>query len=166
MNAETFKRDILPFKDRLYRMALRMLVNPAEAQDVVQEVMLKLWRQGNALNKIENLEAWSMRITRNHCLDKLRNKHRRTVELDQEIIQVDDQPSADQHIEQNETLTKIQKLMEKLPEKQRMVMQLRDVEGMTYKEIEEILDMPIGQVKTNLFRARQGMKKMLIAVGF
>lgn len=142
-------------------MALRMLVDPAEAQDAVQEVLLKLWRQGNGLRKVNNLEAWAMRITKNHCLDKLRSKHRRTVELDSNLAQENGQPSAQEQIEQNETLGAIQKLMNRLPERQKLVMQLRDIEGMTYKEIEEVLDMPVGQVKTNLFRARQKMKKLI-----
>jgi RNA polymerase sigma-70 factor (ECF subfamily) len=91
----------------------------------------------------------------------LRSKHRRTVELDSNLAQENGQPSAQEQIEQNETLGAIQKLMNRLPERQKLVMQLRDIEGMTYKEIEEVLDMPVGQVKTNLFRARQKMKKLI-----
>ncbi len=161
MTTELFKKDILPVKDKLYRLALRMLTNPAEAQDAVQEVLLKLWQQGDALQKIDNLEAWAMRITKNWCLDKLRSKHRRTEDLDQAPVQTDGSPSAQQKLEKKETYKKVHQLIQKLPEKQMMVVQLRDIEGMTYKEIEQTIDMPQNQIKVNLFRARQKLKALM-----
>lgn len=161
MTTELFKKDILPVKDKLYRLALRMLTNPAEAQDAVQEVLLKLWQQGDALQKIDNLEAWAMRITKNWCLDKLRSKHRRTEDLDQVPVQTDGAPSPQQKLEKKETYKKVHQLIQKLPEKQMMVVQLRDIEGMTYKEIEQTIDMPQNQIKVNLFRARQKLKALM-----
>ncbi|GAB5552167.1 MAG: RNA polymerase sigma factor [Saprospiraceae bacterium] len=161
MTTELFKKDILPVKDKLYRLALRMLTNPAEAQDAVQEVLLKLWQQGDALQKIDNLEAWAMRITKNWCLDKLRSKHRRTEDLDQAPVQTDGSPSPQQKLEKKETYKKVHQLIQKLPEKQMMVVQLRDIEGMTYKEIEQTIDMPQNQIKVNLFRARQKLKALM-----
>lgn len=161
MTAELFKKDILPVKDKLYRLALRMLTNPAEAQDAVQEVLLKLWQQGEALQKIDNLEAWAMRITKNWCLDKLRSKHRRIEDLDQVPVQIDAGPSPQQKLEKKETYKKVHQMIQKLPEKQMMVIQLRDIEGMTYKEIEQTIDMPQNQIKVNLFRARQKLKALM-----
>jgi RNA polymerase sigma-70 factor (ECF subfamily) len=161
MTTELFKKDILPVKDKLYRLALRMLTNPAEAQDAVQEVLLKLWQQGEALQKIDNLEAWAMRITKNWCLDKLRSKHRRIEDLEQIPVQIDERPSAQQALENKEIYSKIRQLIQQLPEKQKMVIQLRDIEGMSYKEIEQAIDMPLNQIKTNLFRARQKLKVLM-----
>lgn len=161
MTTELFKKDILPVKDKLYRLALRMLTNPAEAQDAVQEVLLKLWQQGEALQKIDNLEAWAMRITKNWCLDKLRSKHRRIEDLDQVPVQIDAALSPQQKLEKKETYKKVHQMIQKLPEKQMMVIQLRDIEGMTYKEIEQTIDMPQNQIKVNLFRARQKLKALM-----
>lgn len=161
MTIELFKKDILPVKDKLYRLALRMLTNPAEAQDAVQEVLLKLWQQGETLQKIENVEAWAMRVTKNWCLDKLRSKHRRIEDLDQVPVQMDDAPSPQESMERKEVHQKIRRMIEQLPEKQMMVIQLRDIEGMTYQEIEQTLDMPQNQIKTNLFRARQKLKVLM-----
>jgi RNA polymerase sigma-70 factor (ECF subfamily) len=164
MNAEQFKITVLPVKDKLYRLALRMLREPADAQDAIQEVLLKIWRQGTALKKIDNIEAWAMRVTKNHCLDRLRSRRRQIQALEPYQLDADDHPSAQEKLEQRETVHQLKQLMQRLPEKQQLVLQLRDVEGMTYQEIEELLDMPLGQVKTNLFRARQKMKKLLLAI--
>ena len=161
MNTETFKSEILPIKDKLYRLALRMLVNPAEAQDAVQEVFLKLWDQRHKLKEVQNLEAWSVRITKNLCLDKLRSKHRKTENLERVPEKVDAQSTADRQIEQSEMMIKIKGLMNRLPEKQKLVMHLRDIEELSYREIGEALDMPEQHVKTNLFRARKKMRAYL-----
>lgn len=163
MNAEQFKIEVLPIKDKLYRLALRMLREPADAQDAIQEVFLKIWRQGAALKKIDNIEAWAMRVTKNHCLDRLRSRQRQVQVLEPHQLDADDYPSAQEKLEQGETGRQLKRLMQRLPEKQKLVLQLRDVEGMMYQEIEDILDMPLGQVKTNLFRARQKMRKLLLA---
>lgn len=164
MNAEQFKKEVLPVKDKLYRLALRMLREPADAQDAIQEVFLKIWRQGTALKKIDNIEAWAMRVTKNHCLDRLRSRHRQTQALEPYQLDADDRPSAQEKLEQGEAIGQLRELIGQLPEKQKLVLQLRDIEGMAYQEIEEILDMPLGQVKTNLFRARQKIRKRLLAV--
>ena len=163
MNAEQFKIEVLPIKDKLYRLALRMLREPADAQDAIQEVFLKIWRQGAALKKIDNIEAWAMRVTKNHCLDRLRSRQWQVQVLEPHQLDADDYPSAQEKLEQGETGRQLKRLMQQLPEKQKLVLQLRDVEGMMYQEIEGILDMPLGQVKTNLFRARQKMRKLLLA---
>lgn len=161
MTTELFKKDILPVKDKLYRLALRMLTNPAEAQDAVQEVLLKLWQQGEALHKIDNLEAWAIRITKNWCLDKLRSKHRRIEDLDQAPVQTDSAPSPQEKLEKKEMHLKVRQMIQQLPSKQMIVLQLRDIEGMTYREIEQAIDMPQNQIKVNLFRARQKLKALM-----
>lgn len=162
MNAEQFKKNILPVKDKLYRLALRMLTEPADAQDAVQEVLLKIWRRGAALRGIDNVEAWALRVTRNYCLDCLRSRYRKIQPLEPHQLNADAGPSAQERMEQGELVRQLQALIQGLPEKQKLVLQLRDMEEMTYQEIGEILDMPLGQVKTNLFRARQKMRQLLL----
>ena len=161
MNKETFKTEILPIKDKLYRLALRMLNHPSEAQDAVQEVFLKLWNQRTKLSGVKNLEAWSVQVTKNHCLDRLRSKHRKTQGLEHVPEETDPNPNPGQQMEQSEIMGKIRTLMNRLPEKQKLVMHLRDIEELSYKEIGEALNMPEQHVKTNLFRARKKMRAYL-----
>jgi len=161
MNTETFKHQIFPLKDRMYRLSLSILVNPAEAQDVVQEVLMKFWNQRHRLQEIKSLDAWALKITKNHCLDKLRSKHRRVEDIQMAPVKADGQANAEQLLERKELLEQIQRLMQRLPEKQRMLMQLRDIEGLSYEEIQEVMDLSTSQVKTNLFRARKKMRALI-----
>ena len=85
MTIKNFTQQIIPIKDRLYRFALRMVNNAAEAEDVVQEVLIKLWHKREELSEIHNLEAWSIRLTRNLSVDKLRGKRHQMESLDTQI---------------------------------------------------------------------------------
>lgn len=157
MNLEAFKTTVLPVKNKLYRFALRLLGDATEAQDVVQEVLIKVWRRKDDLAQVENMEAWCMRITRNLAYDKLKSKHRTQTEpmaAGTETRMVSNDTPYDT-TETNDMMTSIRQLMTDLPEKQRQVMQLRDIEGYSYKEIGEIMDLDMNQVKVNLFRARK-----------
>ena len=163
MSLNTFKDAIWPIRDKLYRFALRIVKNKAEAEDVVQDVLSRLWRTRNNWDRIENLEAWSMRITRNMALDHLRSlKFRRT----EGVEQLDQATGANRTplevVEQEDAMMHIRQLMESLPENQRSVIHLREVEQMSYQEICDLLDMPMSQVKTNLFRARNKLKTALL----
>ena len=162
MSPEAYKRDILPLKDKLYRLALRMLGDAAEAEDAIQEVLIKLWNQRDQLGAIQNLEAWSLRLTKNYCIDKLRSRRRQTESWNETINPVSWEPDPERQAESRDTFDLIRKLMNNLPEKLRLVMQLRDIEGLSYEEITEILEIPLSQVKINLFRARQQMRAYLI----
>lgn len=163
MSAKTFKDVIWPIRDKLYRFALRMVQNSAEAEDVVQEVLSKLWRTRSRWEEVDNLEAWSMRITRNMALDHLRSRRYRRTEDMAEIPEVSSGQSTPlEQVEQADAMGHIRQLMETLPEPQRLVIHLREVEQLTYQEICEVLDMPMTQVKTNLFRARNKLKTALL----
>lgn len=162
MTIKDFTRQITPIKDRLFRFAMRMVDNAAEAEDVVQEVLIKLWNKRSELPQIQNLEAWSIRLTRNLSVDKLRSKHAKTTALDADFDAVSDAQNPAQLTESKDALQQIHRLMQTLPEKQRLVLQLRDVEEMSYKEIMDILDMSMNQVKVNLFRGRQNLKAAIL----
>lgn len=163
MSLNTFKDAIWPIRDKLYRFALRIVKNTTEAEDVVQDVLSKLWRTRNNWDQIDNLEAWSMRITKNMALDHLRsNRYRRTEGVEQ-LEQVSSATTTPlEEVEQLDTMTQIQQLIATLPENQRMVIHLREIEQLSYQEICELLDMPMSQVKTNLFRARNKLKTALL----
>ena len=155
----------MPLKDRMYRLALRITGNPAEAEDALQEVWIKLWRQGDQLLQIQNLEAWCVRVTKNHCIDKVRNKKPELREWTEVVEPVSWDQSPERKAEQQDTLRLIRDAMNRLPEKLQLVMHLRDIEGLTYQEIEEALEMPMAQVKVNLFRARQQVRAQLLNTG-
>ena len=163
MSLEDFTNLILPIKNKLFRFSLRIVGNVAEAEDVVQEVFIKVWNKRNELANYSNIEAWCMTLTKNQSLDKLRSKHRRADSFKEGF----DIPTAksDNPYHQTtykDTLDRVQKLLGELPEKQRLVMQLRDIEGLPYQEIADALDISLQQVKVNLYRARQQIRTQLL----
>ena len=155
MDIKQFTSEILPYKNKLYRFALRIVGNVAEAEDVVQEVMIKLWHQREKLHEYTNLEAWCIRITKNLSIDKTRSKHHRLGIIPEGFDISSNHQNPHEAAESQDTIHRIKKMMDNLPPKQRDVMHLRDIEGMSYKEIEEQLRIPMNQVKVYLFRARK-----------
>ena len=162
MNLKEFQTYILPHKNKLYRFAMSIVGNAVEAEDVVQEVFIKIWQNREKLNSLKSVEAWSMKLTKNLSIDKLRSKHRRTDGLESTLSISSSDQTPDKAAEMNDTMSRIKNLMLSLPDKQRQVLQLRDIEGMSYDEISKILDLPLNQVKVNLFRARKLIRAKLI----
>ena len=162
MNLETFQNRVFPVKNKLFRFAFRLLGSSDEAQDVVQEVFMKLWNGREQLEGVQNMEAWCMRITKNLSLDRLRQQQRRPVDSIEKGLEVQNETrSPHEATEMTENIKRIGDLMALLPEKQRQVMHLRDIEGYSYNEIVEILEMDMSQVKVNLFRARNAVREKL-----
>lgn len=162
MDLETFQNRIFPVKNKLFRFAYRMLGSSEEAKDVVQEVLIKLWSGRDQLEGVSNLEAWSMRITKNLSLDRLRQQQRRPMDsIDQLLELKQGNPSPFETTAMQESMKSIGELIAGLPEKQRQVMHLRDIEGYSYQEICDILELDMNQVKVNLFRARNAVRERL-----
>lgn len=154
---------VFPVKNKLYRFAFRLLGNNEEAKDVVQEVMIKVWSGREQLDQVQNLEAWCMRITKNISLDRLRQQQRRpTDSLEKGMHLSHHSLSPAEATEIGERMKRIGELMAELPDKQRQVMHLRDIEGYSYNEICEILEIDMSQVKVNLFRARNAVREKLL----
>ena len=151
------QRDILPLKNILYRLALRITLNSQEAEDVVQDVIIKMWKMGERLNDVENLESYALRLTRNLSIDRQRMKVNQVESFDE----LEDFHGG----EQQERIDSIRDIMMQMPEKQRSVMQLRDFEGKSYKEIALALEISEDQVKVNIFRARQFVKSRIAKAG-
>ncbi|KYG71671.1 RNA polymerase sigma-70 factor (ECF subfamily) [Roseivirga ehrenbergii] len=163
MDVAQFKTDVLPLKNKLYRFAFNIVKDEELAKDVVQECMIKVWEKRDEVKHINNLEAWCMQVTRNRALDKLRSKHVKKTDLFE--VEFDTRKEKDTPVvltERNEIMNRIQFLIDALPSRQREVMQLRDIEGYSYKEIADMLEIDINLVKTNLFRARRKLKESLI----
>lgn len=165
MNLEAFQNRVLPAKNKLFRFALRMLGDDDDAKDVVQEVLIRVWNGREQMHTIENMEVWCMRITKNLALDKLRANQRKGAEpLEKSFhIQLTDK-TPDVKTELGESMKHVSELIAALPEKQRQVIHLRDVEGYTYNEICEIMEIDMNQVKVNLFRARNFVKEKLMKI--
>jgi RNA polymerase sigma-70 factor (ECF subfamily) len=165
MNKISFRNDILPLKNELYRLALRITLNPAEAEDIVQETMIKVWNKREQWNDIESIEAFCLTICRNISLDKMRKMENQNQSLEESEHDAPDQSyssNPEEQAMQQDKLMLIRRLINALPEKQRSAMQLRDFEGKSYKEIAQIMDISEEQVKINIFRARQTIRQKFL----
>lgn len=161
MPIETFKVKILPLRDRLFRMALRLVRDASVAEDVVQDLMLKMWVIRKEWEKIDSLEGYCCRMVYNLSLNKLeKEKVNRTVGIGQVEGML---PQTDTFLqkEQDEQREWLARFIDGLPEKQRQIMLLRETEGLSYREISEVLQVSEEQVKIELFRSRRKAKEYL-----
>ena len=154
-----FRDDVLPLKNRLYRLALRITAHTGESEDIVQETMIKAWNHRDEFEAPSSVEAFCVTVCRNMALDYIAKKERQNTPLDNIAYeQADNAATPFQTLSHEDSKEWIHKLFEHLPEKQRTIMQLRDIEGKPYKEIACLLQISEEQVKVNLFRARQKIK--------
>lgn len=150
------------YKDKLYRFALKLLGNDLDAEDVVQEVFVKVWQKSDVLEEIDNKQAWCMTVTRNLSIDKIRSRKAVMSGSVEDYHFISDRSATpDVVTEDKENLSIVMKTLDNLPEHQKEIIHLRDVEGYTYKEIADITGYTEDQVKVNLFRARQKLKHEL-----
>lgn len=156
----SFRNDVLPLKDVLYRLALRITLSHEEAEDIVQDTLIKVWNRRDEWQMLESIEAYSMTICRNLALDAIKKKDNNNESIEQRIAETSYQTS-DPHelMIRKDRVEMVKQLVNRLPEKQRSCLQLRDFEGKTYKEIAEILAITEEQVKVNIFRARRSIKQ-------
>lgn len=163
MDRNRFKIEVLPLKNKLYRFAARLLDDVDEAQDAVQEVFIKLWNLRDKLHTYNSVEAFAMTVTKNHCLDRI--KSRRTVSMEQTktyLYAVNEDDDTERQTEVKDTVNFIRQLMGELPEQQKLVMQLRDIEGYEFEEIEQILDLSVNTIRVNLSRARKKIRDLYL----
>ena len=171
---ETFEQDALQYSRQLYSAALRMARNPADAEDLVQETYLKAYRAYHTFEAGTNLKAWLYRILTNTYINKYRKDNRRPSEVDLGDVEdlylyrrIGSEESADvSRTTEDRVLdglveSDIKEAVEELPETFRLPVLLADLEGFSYKEIAEILDIPIGTVMSRLHRGRKAMQKRL-----
>ena len=162
-----FKRDILPLKNIIFRTALRITLNREEAEDIVQDCLVKIWKQTQMGAEIQNLESYALTMSRNLALDRKKLSANRVISLveEQHDTQDEHQVLPDEQLMRDETTSIIEQIVNRLPEKQRTVMQLRDIEGKSYKEIAEVLSITESDVKVTLYRARQQVREEYLKVG-
>lgn len=166
MKPVSFQNDILPLKNELFRLALRITLNRAEAEDVVQETLIKVWNRRNDWGSIESIEAFCLTVCRNLALDKQRHMDNHVQSLDGTIDPTDLSHSAnpEEQAMQHDRVQLVRQLMDRLPEKQRSCMQLRDIEGKSYRDIATVMGISEEQVKVNIFRARKTVREQFLKV--
>jgi RNA polymerase sigma factor (sigma-70 family) len=161
MTPETFKIEVLSIKDRLFRFAKRIINNLPEAEDIVQEVFIRLWKKRDHLAEYRSVEALAMIITKNLCYDYLKSKNRLTDELTN-LNDRDSECVVELQTEFTESHNLIKELINRLPYKQRMIIQLRDIEGFEFEEIAEITGTNSNAVRVNLSRARKTIRESIV----
>jgi RNA polymerase sigma-70 factor (ECF subfamily) len=170
----SFEDDAMPLAPQLYAAAMRLTRNPSDAEDLVQETLLKAYRAYNSFETGTNLRAWLYRILTNTFINKYRRDTRRPLESD--LGELEDvylfrrlrretstgpTSSAEEQLLDGLVDADVKEAIESLPESFRMVVLLADVEGFSYKEIAEILEIPIGTVMSRLHRGRKALQRAL-----
>ena len=158
MTIQDFKERVLPLKNPLFRFAFSYLRDESEAEDTVQEVMIECWERIADVNEIRNMEAYCVTLTKNRCLDRLKKKGRFKEQLDDRMGLVADVADPHRQTQVNETMEKVKDIIAELPEKQREVLHLRDLEGYSYKEIAEMLQLEMNHIKVLLHRGRKAVQ--------
>lgn len=161
MTAEEFKHSVLVFKQKLYRLGLRLLNDQQEAADVVQDVFVKLWNMREQLTQYRSIEALAMTMTRNVCLDRLKTPQR-MVRLGHQGDLQQETSNPELAYELGETTAIIAESIRLLPQQQQLVMHLRDVEHFEFEEIASITGMNLNHIRVNLSRARKAVRERLV----
>ncbi len=172
MNMASFEQLIRPHLDRLYRLAFRLTGTVSDAEDLVQDVLVKLYARGSELDQIERLSPWLARVTYNQFVDNRRRYGGEYLQL----VSVDATDSDERHaapvlkselpgpedaFDIDFDITRVQAAIDQLSESHRVAVILHDVEGYSLQEIESITETPIGTLKSRLHRARARLKKLL-----
>lgn len=164
-----FEEQAMPFVDRLYGAAMRYTRNPADAEDLVQDTMVKAYRSFHQFQQGTNLKAWLYRVLHTTFLSNYRKKQRRPQEnLTDDIgdhrlydLATGDAGSAESTVLASISDVEVKDALAALPEQFRMAVFLADVEGFAYKEIAEIMDTPVGTVMSRIHRGRKGLREAL-----
>ena len=161
MKEISFQNDVLPLKNKLFRLALRITLNREEAEDVVQDTLINVWNARDRWLELDSIEAYSLTIARNLSLDRIKKMENQNDSLEEQNTErLDENTSTpSERMIQKDKLDIVRNIIDELPEKQRSCLQLRDIEGKSYKERADILCITEDQVKVNIFRARQTVKQ-------
>ncbi len=161
MDQKTFITLVTPFKDKIYRVAKRLLISEDEAQDATQEVLIRLWTRRDQMKKYRSVEAFAMTITKNYCYDLLKAKRSNNLRIVHNNYE-DHSRNTGRQIEVANEVEWVYTLMKDLPEQQRLILQLRDIEQFDNSEIAAMLEMNETAVRVALSRARKTIREALI----
>lgn len=159
MDAITFKEKYIPYHQKLYRVAYRLLEDACDAEDVVQEAYIKLWNKRDELIRVENSEAYCVILLRNLCLDFLRTKKKHLFQSTEDTVISDQQVLSDE-IETIDEIKHIETIIDLLPEQQRKIIKLRHFDDYSNEEIEEIMGLTSVNVRVLMSRARKKIREL------
>lgn len=158
-----FSTDLLPLKNRIFRLALRITLDRAEAEDITQDTLVRAWSKREELAGVESVESYCLTICRNLSLDRTAKCEARNLSLDACAIDTEDgSPDPGQQLEQDERRRQVKALFDRLPERQRTVLHLRDIEGKSVRETAGLLAISEENVKVILHRARQTLRQQYL----
>ena len=162
MTAQDFNKLVVTLNEKLYRFSYRYLQDADQCQDAVQEIFIKLWNQRDRLSELNSIEAFAIRVTRNHCLDVI--KARRTVSLDENDFYKDrlsDENDPEKELNRSDSYKNLTDIIENLTEPHRTVIRMRDVEGYSNEEVGDVLGLSAGNIRVVLSRARKKVRQKL-----
>ena len=157
-----FRLDLLPLKDKIYRTGLRITLNAQEAEDLTQDTLLRVWSKRNDLQQIGSLEAYCLAVCRNLALDRMAKRENGNLSLETEQTDaLDTARTPQEQMEHEEELKRVHQLFNRLPEKYRTALQLRDIEGHSVAETAAITGLSEDNVKVLSHRARQALTNFI-----
>ncbi|MDL2215210.1 sigma-70 family RNA polymerase sigma factor [Dysgonomonas sp. OttesenSCG-928-M03] len=159
MTTIEFKDKYIPYRQKMYRIAYRLLQDTCDAEDLVQEAYIKLWNKKDELNHIENIESYCVVLLRNLCLDFLRSKNRHHMQSTEDVV-IPDTVVLTNEIERDDDLRHIESIITRLPKQQQKIIRLRHFDDYTNEEIEEIMGLTSVNVRVLLSRARKKIKEL------
>lgn len=163
MELEAFKTTVVPLRTKLLHISLRLLDEPADAEDVVQEVLLKLWQMRDQLDQYHSVEALAVTMTKNLTLDKI--KLRKPQSDETELMRLDSgMRNPEASLEQKDAVDCIRRLIEELPPLQQAIIRMKDIEGYELAEIATITGTQVESVRSNLSRARKRVREQYMKV--
>jgi RNA polymerase sigma factor (sigma-70 family) len=160
MNQNEFVQLTTPFKDKVFRLAKRLLTSTEEAEDATQEVLVKLWGKNGSLDGFNSVEAFAMTMTKNYCLDQLKSKRAGNLKIVHTNF-TDKEPSLDKKVEDIDSLNWVERIINQLPEQQRLLIQMRDIEQYEFAEIAKITEMNETAIRVALSRARKTIRESM-----
>ena len=164
MDQLEFRDFVRAHQNKIFRFAMRLMQREEEAKDIVQDVLIKFWDKRGDLDKIDNLDGWMFTVTRNLCIDRIRAR-KSHLDINTQVQVADKQDNPHETTSKSQLMNLIKKLINEMPEKQKLVIHLRDIEGLSYDEIAQACSIPLAQVKVNLHRARLSLKEKIIQSG-
>lgn len=165
MTKEEFKSRVLPTREKLLRLAVTLLNNRQEAEDTIQDVYLKLWNMREKMSEFNSIEAIAVTVTKNLCIDKLRsyrNRKQNDGGLEHVHIPAPEGYSPEESLEMSESMRDVHEIIQQLPDQQRLIIHLRDIEQYSYKEIAGITGLKINNLRVALSRARKNVRKVYL----
>ncbi len=165
MTTLEFEAAVMEHKDRIHSYARGILRDPEDAKDVAQECLIRLWRHRERVEPGAGCRGWLLRSAHNLCIDRLRRRstHREVAREDDDIDPTDVRPGPERLTSSVEVAGRLEKALAELDHRDRAIVLLREIEGLAYEEIAELLDLKMGTLKATLHRAREKLRHALVA---